>query len=157
MSRKSIFWAGILCLGCKGKPGTVAAETHLSMVRQPGAMLWVDRLDSRVVLQKADTTGNTTFCSFLVGWRDSLPVAADGQKRQDRERYFQYGMQQDWTALMDGDSLRPVFLQERPVLDQQLKEGAMVFEIPHGRRVDTLVYRDSFGAWGTQIFVLNGK
>ncbi len=153
MKRKLIFYACLLCLACKSKPRFIAAVTHLVSVRQPGAMLYLDRLANRAVMQSADTTA---FCSFLVGWRDSL-AGTDAKKRLDRERYFQYTMQQDWTAMVDGDSLRPVFFQQKPGLDPQLDEGAMVFEIPRGHRVDTLVYRDSYGGWGTQIFVLNGK
>ena len=156
MKMKLLIWGALLCMACKGRQRAVAAVIHLVSAHQPGALLYLDRMDNRAVMQAVDTAGKTNFCSFLVGWRDSLP-ATDAKKRQDRERYFQYSMQQDWVAMVDGDSLRPVFFQQKPGLDPQLDEGAMVFEIPRGRQVDTLVYRDSFGAWGTQIFVLNGK
>ena len=156
MMKKMIFWAALFSLGCKGKPAATTAQKHLALLHQPGVALWVDRLDNRAILQKADTTGETTFSSFLVGSDDSLS-ATDATKRQEREKYIQYAMQQDWTGLMDGDSLRPVFFQEKAGLNPQRRENAMVFEIPRGRRIDTLIYQDHFGAWGTQIFVLNGK
>jgi hypothetical protein len=144
-------------VGCqRHHPAQTAAATHLISVSQPGSMLYLDRLDNHVILSHEDTMGTTTFCSFLVGLRDSSPVS-DAKRLIERERYIQYGMQQNWTALVNGDSIRPVFFQEKPHLDQQLREGAMVFEVPRGRRPDTLIYRDTFGTWGTQVFVLNGK
>jgi hypothetical protein len=143
-------------IACRSNHRPAKPVVHLAQASQPGALLYLDRLDNRAVLQMADTSGATTFCSFLVGWKDSL-LTTTPQKRQDREKYIQYGMQKDWTVVMGGDSLRPVFLQEKPGPDPQVKEAALVFEVPRGHRVDTLVFRDSFSAWGTQIFVLNGK
>jgi len=156
MNRKWIFWIAIFCLGCKGRAKAPAPVKHLAMVHQRGSTLYVDRLDNRVVLQSADTSGSTHFCSFLIGWKDSV-LSADAARRLETEKYFQYSMQQDWSAVVDGDTLRPVFFQEKAGLNAQLKEAAMVFEIPKGHRADTLVYRDTYSAWGTQIFVLNGK
>ena len=156
MKWKLLFYTCLMCVACKNKPRAIAAVTHLVSAHQPGALLYLDRLDNRAVLQWADTIGKTSFCSFLIGLRDSV-AAPDAKKRLERERYFQYTMQEDWAAMVDGDALRPVFFQQKPGLDPQLDEEAMVFEIPRGHRVDTLVYRDSYGGWGTQIFVLNGK
>ena len=142
---------------CQRRPSAQALpEDHMIMVRQPGAALYIDRLDNRAILQRADTTGPTTFCSFLVGMRDSLP-GNDAKRAMEREKYIQYGMQQNWAGVINGDSVRPLFLMEKPHLDQRLREAAMVFEIPRGRRLDTLVYRDTFGIWGMHVFVLNGK
>ena len=130
--------------------------THLISVKKPKEVLYLDRLDNRVVLAVADTAGPTTFRSFLVGLRDSLGMT-DGKRLQEREKYLQYDMQRDWTAIVGGDSLKPVFFQERPHLDGLSREGALVFEVPRGQRTDTLVYRDTYGDWGTQVFVLNEK
>lgn len=114
-------------------------------------MLYVDRADNRMVMQAGPGLA-ANFSSFRIGWTDSL--TADGPGRE-REKYFQYQMQQDWRALVNGDTLYPAFFQEKPGLNQQLKEGVIVFESAQGVQPDTLVYRDSFGNWGTQIFVLN--
>jgi hypothetical protein len=146
----------LACAACRQRPVTAAEAKHLVAVHKTKEVLYLDRLDNRVVMQRADTAGTTTFCSFLVGMRDSLPLT-DAQRKLDRERYIQYSMQQDWTAIVGGDSLKPVFFQEKPSLDGQLKEGALVFELPRGQRADTLVYRDTYGNWGTQVFVLNEK
>jgi hypothetical protein len=134
---------------------SIAPEKHLAQLTRQGASLYVDRVDNRVVLQPGKTAQNK-FCSFRIGWTDSLAVTGKSAS-PEKERYFQYTVQHDWKALAGGDTLIPVFFQEKPGLNQQLKEGVMVFETPTGRQPDTLVYRDSFGAWGTQILILNRK
>jgi hypothetical protein len=50
-----------------------------------------------------------------------------------------------------------VFFQEKPGLSEMVKEGVMVFETPSGKMPDTLIYRDSFGPWGTQILSLTAN
>jgi hypothetical protein len=142
---------------CQQRHATASeGPRHLVTADKRGEMLYVDRLDNRAILQREDSTGSTHFCSFLVGWRDSLP-ASDPKRAEDKEKYIQYHMQQDWTVLAGGDSLKPVFLQEKPHMDDQLREAALVFEIPRGSRADTLVYRDTWGDWGVQVFILNEK
>ncbi len=144
--------AGLLLLSCHSRqPSIYPAEKHQAAVKRPGTMLYVDRADNRMVMQATPGSAND-FSSFRIGWTDSL--TALGANRE-KERYFQYRMQQDWRALVNGDTLYPVFFQEKPGLNQQLKEGVIVFENAQGVQPDTLVYRDSFGNWGTQIFVLN--
>ena len=144
--------AGLLLLSCHLRQHPFnPAEKHQAAVKRPGAMLYVDRADNRMVMQATPgLAGN--FSSFRIGWADSLTAA---EPNRQKERYFQYQMQQDWRALVNGDTLYPVFFQEKPGLNQQLKEGVIVFENAQGVQPDTLVYRDSFGNWGTQIFVLN--
>ena len=144
-----------LSAGCGHRGIGVAAEPkHLISVSKPKEVLYLDRLDNRVVMAREDTAGPTMFRSFLVGLRDSL-VVTDADKKREREKYLQYGMQQDWTAIVGGDSLKPVFMQEKPTLGGELRESALVFEVPRGAEADTLVYRDTYGDWGTQVFVLN--
>jgi hypothetical protein len=160
LSRRSIWWTLCLVLACTAchhrEQTQVIPVSHLLSISQGGATLYIDRLDNRAVLAHADTTGPTTFCSFLVGWQDSLAVT-DAKRTKDWEKYLQYTMPQDWTALVAGDSVKPVFFQEKPHLSGQGREGALVFEISRSHRADTLIYRDHFGQWGTQIFVLNEK
>ena len=152
-----LLFLGLMGGACRRKVVTGVAEpVHLITVSKPKEVLYLDRLNNRVILQHEDTAGPTRFCSFLVGIRDSLVVTDAGKKRA-REKYLQYGMQQDWTAIVGGDSLKPVFLQEKPNLGGDLRESGLVFEIPRGARADTLVYRDTYGDWGTQVFVLNEK
>jgi hypothetical protein len=156
-----ILWSSVTLMlamtACRPRPMAALAEPrHLILIHQPKQDLYLDRLDNRAVLQHADTTGQTTFCSFLVGWRDSLKVT-DAKRVMEKEKYIQYSMQRDWSAIIAGDTLRPVFLQEKPYLDGELREMALVFEIPGNYHADTLVYRDTYGTWGTQVFVLTEK
>jgi hypothetical protein len=145
----------LISAACRETHSTVSEDRkHLVSAGKPGEILYIDRLDNRAILQREDSAGPTGFCSFLVGWRDSLP-AGDGKRTVEKEKYIQYHMQQDWTAIVGGDSIKPVFLQEKPYLNQLLREAAMVFEIPRGSRADTLIYRDTWGDWGVQVFILN--
>ena len=150
-----VIFCGVVAGACRHKvaPGEVEVR-HLVSVSKPKEVLYLDRLDNRAILQKEDNSGVTRFSSFLVGITDSL-VVSDADKRREREKYIQYGMQQDWVAVVGGDSLKPVFMQEKPNLDDKVRESALVFEIPGGAQADTLVYRDTYGDWGTQVFVLN--
>ena len=144
----------LLLTACGNPQSTVAVKQHLAAVSRPGEILYVDHLDNRVVLKEEAAAGSTTvFCSFLVGWQDST-LQTDKKKSLAREKYFQYDMQKDWTALVKGDSLHPVFFQEKSGLNSQLKEGALVFEVPAGEQPDTLIYKDSFGGWDQQVLVL---
>ena len=146
----------LLLAACHNKKAQLPpSERHQALLTRPGAALYVDRVDNRVVLQQ-DKASQNRFCSFRIGLTDSS-TAIDRRGAVEKERYFQYGMQSDWKALTGGDSLSAVFFQEKPGLNGQVKEGVLVFETPDGRQPDTLVYRDSFGPWRTQIFVLNRK
>ena len=66
-------------------------------------------------------------------------------------------MPQDWTALSGGDSIHPVYFRQRPVLNRHLRQGALVFPTPPGRRIDTLVYTGAEGPWRKQLFILKRK
>ncbi len=160
MKRVLFFFGAILATvsGCRHRPvmGPPVEPRHLVSMHRPKEVLFIDPLDNRVVLQKEDTSGPTRFCSFLVGLGDSVPIN-DADRKREREKYIQYGMQKDWSVIVGGDSLKPVFMQEKPHLGGELRESALVFEVPRGSRVDTLVYRDTYGDWGTQVFVLNEK
>jgi hypothetical protein len=139
-------------------------KQHLAMHRHEGATIYVDRVDNRVVLDEkrtvADINGKITgadgFRSFLIGRQDSA-VAGDNKTGRTEEEYFQYTMQNEWVALTGGDTLRPVFFQEKTGLDKNIKEGVMVFELPGTASIDTLIYRDSFDGTRPDIFVVNRK
>jgi hypothetical protein len=125
-------------------------EAHLVLRSRPGAALYLDRADPGSVMEAGTDAGH--FACFRIGWVDSAATT-----EVEKLRYFQYRVQNDWRALAAGDTLLPVFFQERPGLDQRVHEGVMVFETPAGRQPDTLVYRDSYGSWGKQMIVLNPK
>lgn len=148
----------VVAMACHSAAASVVQVVHHeAMVSRAGESIYVDRVSNRSVMRAdSDTGSRTIFCSFLVGWQDSA-ADMDKDRQRGREKYFQYSMQEDWVALVDGDSLSPVFFQERPGLNQQLKEGVMVFELPLGAETDTLVYKHGYGSWGTRLFVLNLK
>jgi hypothetical protein len=150
--------AGVLLLAACHQPSPAPpAERHLAMVSWAGSSISIDKADNRSVMRTEPAPGAATvFSSFLVRWEDSL-AGTDRKRDLEREKYFQYHMQKDWVALINGDSLYPVFFQGKPELNRQRKEGVMVFEIPSDRQPDTLVYKDSFTSGGAQLFVLNRK
>ncbi|HEY6902424.1 MAG TPA: hypothetical protein VI233_17325 [Puia sp.] len=149
-----LFYYGLPCLLLACHTRTAPAtrvETHLAQVSRSGTALFVDRVDNRMVMQ---TDSTNSFCSFQIGWTDSA-VSFQQAQAAEKERYFQYRIQQDWKALAHGDTLYPVFFQEKPGLGQERKEGVLVFALKDGTQPDTLIYRDSYGNWGTQYFIVN--
>lgn len=155
------YWAlGLILLisACHSVTATPEAPVHhQAMINRPGESIYLDRVSNASVMKETIGSGaGTRFCSFLVSWQDSA-VSTDKDRQRTREKYFQYDMQKDWVALVKGDSLYPVFFQERPGLNQQFKEGIMVFELPRDVTPDSLIYKDSFGTWGKRLFVLNLK
>jgi hypothetical protein len=158
--------AGMLLLpGCRAphSDGRLPKQ-HLALHRHERTTIYVDRIDNRVVLDDKRTVPgiNATiaaadgFRSFLIGRQDSA-VAADNRTGRAEEEYFQYTMQNEWVALTGGDTLRPVFFQEKTSMDKNIKEGVMVFELPAAASIDTLIYRDSFDGTKPDIFVVNRK
>ncbi len=160
MSRKLRYVIiGLLLAACHNRNAPAAApERHLVLRTRPGNALYVDRVDNRVVMQ-TDSVAQKNFCSFRIGVADSswttAATSVSGRRSViEKERYFQYTMQNDWKALAGGDTLLAVFFQEKPAPGSLAKEGVIVFETPSGKKPDTLIYRDSFGTWGTQIMSL---
>jgi len=151
MSKSYVLFFGTLLAACHTRPiAGAGSEKHLSQAKRPGTAIFVDKVDNTTVMQQEADSGKR-FYSYSIVWTDSLAsINPDRQK----EKYFQYDMQKDWRALANGDTLYPAFFQEKPGFDRQRKEGVIVFENARGIEPDSLLYRDSYGDWGTQIFVL---
>ena len=64
--------------------------------------------------------------------------------------YYAYAVSEDWYAYVQGDSLRPVYFEPKVKIHKQVDEGILVFEIPVGHRIDSLIYNDSYNNWGVQ-------
>ena len=128
---------------------------HLIEFRQKGSLLYIDTVDNRYVLDmsKTNTSNHAFFHSFLIGLVDSTTGKAKDEKA--KEKYFEYDLEKDFTALVTGDSIKPVFFQPKTLIGKMGKEGILVFETNEKAFPDTLVYRDSFGGWGTQIIIIN--
>jgi hypothetical protein len=151
---------GIIGTGCNSKGQSVPQEMHQAQIQKEGAgMIYVDKISCSSVMRNEDSVGsNTSFRCFRVGFIDSLTIAkATDKKSLDAGKYYQYDMQKDWVALVNGDSLRPVFYQPRQRMENHRYEGILVFEVPRDKEPDTLVYADSYSSWGTQVIIINGN
>lgn len=132
-----------------------AGRVHFAERKRPGSLLYLDKVSNSVVMKTETRSGGTFFCSYLVGLQDSMVM--DQARQVASQRYFEYDMSRDLKLLVRGDSIAPVFFQPIPKLNNLVKEGIVVFELPKNSLADTLVYRDSFGDWGTQLVMLNTK
>ena len=151
--------AGIVCIGCNDKGQNEPQEMHQAQIQKEGAgMIYVDKISCSSVLRSEDSAGNTSFRCFRVGFIDSLVVAkATDKKNLDAGKYYQYDMQTDWVALINGDSSRPVFYHPRHRMENHRNEGILVFEVPRDKEPDTLVYADSYSSWGTHVIIINSN
>ncbi|HET9056044.1 MAG TPA: hypothetical protein VFN30_04265 [Chitinophagaceae bacterium] len=138
---------------CKHTKQKVLTQQHQVEIHNPGlGMIYIDKVPAQMVMSEADTSeGITKFCCYQVGIIDSGFVAkATDKKTLELGKYYQYDMQKDWFAMINGDSLLPVFFQPKTRKNANCFEGILVFETPKEKDPDTLVYKDSFGQWGTQ-------
>lgn len=152
---------GLLLVACQNRSTPTRPRKHLAQLNRPGSALYVDRVDNGMVME-TDSATQKSFSCFLIGISDSTAGIAgtsvgERQRLVEKERYFQYTIQNDWKALAGGDTLLAVFFQEKPASGSLVKEGVIVFETPPGKKPNTLIYRDSFGTWGTQILSLTEK
>ena len=129
---------------------------HLAIFKNAGETLCVDTLDNQQIFDKDNTASQTNLRSFLISWSDQLPEG-DEMGLLQRQNYFQNQMQSDWTALVAGDSVHPLFFRQKPLLNRHLRQGALVFSLPPGRCIDTLVYHGTDGFWKEQLINVKGK
>ncbi|HVU97845.1 MAG TPA: hypothetical protein VHE34_21625 [Puia sp.] len=155
---------------------------HLSYFHGSGETVYIDSMDARVAMdceppeparygnpaprgaaQGNSTNANRTATSgsslrphlscFLMSWSDNIKYDDEiGMVR--REKYIQFGIRRDWVALAGGDSIYANFFRQRPLLERHLHQWALVYPVPAGRRIDTLVYTGSETAWGKRLFIL---
>jgi hypothetical protein len=149
----------VIFSACKSSGEKITAENHASHyveIRQRGVgMIGLDKVPNETVMELPKDTGNVNFFSYSVSFQDSTLVT-DAQKKLEMGKYYQYDMQNDWVAMVNGDSVRPVFYQPKVKKSVQLNEGIIVFEIPSGIEPDTLIFADSYGYWGKhQVFLNN--
>lgn len=128
-------------------------EKHLAEKNGPGVRLVVDKVDNKLLMAAGE---RDRFVSYRIGFYDSVKPA-DKKELRERGVYYQYKMQRDWKAIVQGDSIAPVFYQPVAGLNDQVNEGVLVFELAEGQQPDTLVYEDATGLWQKQIIVLKAK
>jgi hypothetical protein len=148
-----------LFYSCKEVKQTHATRKHLASVNNRGiGMIYVDKISSGAVIKTSDSTGDTEFYCYLVGFVDSIiTMKPKDNKDLATGKYYQYDMQHDWMALANGDSIKPVFFQLKQKFEQNKYEGILVFEAMKGKEPDTLVYTDSYGSWGSRQFIIQNN
>lgn len=150
----------LLISACGNRKETIVKneEHHWAAISAAGVgSMYLDKIPANAVVHDTDPgKANTVFVSYRVGFIDSLHPGIPGKSDLEKGKYYQYSMYRDWVALIDGDSLQPVFYQPMVKRQKQQEEGILVFEIPKNKQIDTLVYNDSFGPWGQQV-IINSK
>jgi hypothetical protein len=132
----------------------VIPQKHTAEIQKKGiGCIFLDRVSNAMILKEnlGDSNSNR-FVSIKVGFKDDNLIA-DRSVAKERGLYYQFGMEKDWVALVQNDSITPVFYQPLEQRMQQLHEGILVFEISQGRFPDTLCYKDALGIWGKQMVV----
>jgi hypothetical protein len=164
MTRKNIWISSIaatllLVYACStvDRTHTDATEKHLAQVQREGnGMIYVDEIPCSTMMETDTTNSSTCFRCYVVGFIDSIAVTNTNTKENtEAGRYYQFNMQYDWTALVNKDSLKPVFYQPKQVLQGYRHEGILVFETLKDARPARLLYSDSYGSWGTQQFIIS--
>jgi hypothetical protein len=148
--------------GCSSMDHTsqnMATETHQAQVRRERTgMIYIDEIPCNNLVREDTIDGNYCFRCYTVGFVDSLLLeSATGKKTTKTGKYFQYDVQHDWTALVDGDSVKPVFFHPKQVFKEYRNEGILVFETLLNKKPDLLLYNDSYGSWGAQQFRISNK
>lgn len=153
MSVVGLLWMTESC----NHPASAAASPvrHQVEIEKNGSVLYVDQVESnRILKQEEETNTKGSFASFKIGLNNSFPF--NSKREKEWGVHFEYNMTRDWVALIEGDSLSPVFFHPVIGLNTKTREAILVFELPAGaRQPDTLIYNDSFGTWQQQIIPLN--
>ena len=144
----------ILAAACKEK--TPARKKHELEIFRPGSFFYLDQVKNKQVLQIKDAEEDKLYASYLVGFHDSTwaPDPQQPKKAEERQVYYQFNMSNNWRAIVNGDSLLPVFYQPVPNADNKVNAGVIVFQLPEGTRPDTLVYRNAADGWENMIISL---
>ena len=165
----------VLALSGYGHHST-ATNPHLAFFHGSGETVYIDSMEPRVAMdcEAPDPRHNSNpmpdprhisnpapapganqikLTCFLMSWSDNIKHDDEiGMVR--REKYIQFGMRRDWVALAGGDSIYANFFRQRPLLQRHLHQWALVYPVPAGRRIDTLVYTGAEAVWRKRVFIL---
>jgi len=133
----------LVWVSCKDTAkASVPEEQHDAVLKKPdGSAIYIDAVPNSAVMQNnAGDTGTTRFHSFRIGFSDS--VITDRKQEMLKQRYYDFEMEHDWTALVNGDSVRPVFFHPQVQKTNVLKEFIVVFETEAASGPDTFIYKD---------------
>ena len=151
--------SALLLLACRvNQQKTGAITKHQAEVKNTGGgRLYADRISNGAFMKTMDTDKQSTeFVSYKIGFEDSALIL-NREARQKKGKYIQYDMENDWKALINGDSLSPVFMQPLVKKNVEMDESILVFEVPVNQEPDTLIYSDSFNGYELRKIVLKVK
>lgn len=135
----SIFFLSLI-VGCDVRNNNkepVVRHEHES-ISASGVVLYMDRIAHEQVLDGINPD-DSNFHSFKVGVCDTA-LLLDKSEKDAFAAYWNFGMEQDWCLIMNGDSVRPSFLLPVTRLEHTTKEAVLVFETG-GKQPDTLIYK----------------
>lgn len=154
---KFIFSLTVLLFSCSHSKDVTKEfkQLHWIEISRPSVgSLYIDSVPLQTVINLAETpNANGKFKAYLIGFVDSVPVT-DKETIINRNKYYQYDMQNNWESVAGENVSSAVFYQPRISINGLVNEGVIVFESNEGRHPDTLIYADSFGSWGKQKFIL---
>lgn len=146
----------LLILAASCKEANPARKKHELEIFRPGSFFYLDQVKNKQVMQIKDAEEDKLYASYLVGFYDSTwaPDPQQPKKTEERQVYYQFNMSNHWRAIVNGDSLLPVFYQPVPNADNKVNAGVIVFQLPEGIRPDTLVYKSAADGWENMIVSL---
>ncbi|NML21273.1 hypothetical protein HHL16_10340 [Pseudoflavitalea sp. G-6-1-2] len=141
---------------CKSEP---ERKKHTIEVFSPGSFFYLDPVKNKQVMQITSDEEDKQFASYLVGFFDSTYTKNVQQPKIDEDRsvYYQFHMGENWRAVINGDSVEPVFYHPVQNADTRLGSGVLVFPVTEGKVPDTLVYRSAADGWSNMIISLKQK
>lgn len=156
MKNNSIAVSLLFAVGIACKDKQPVRKKHELEIFKPGSFFYLDQVQNNQVMQLNDPAEDKRYASYLIGFLDSnwMPDPQQPKKEEDRMNYYRFHMQDKWRAILNGDSLMPVFYQPATQMDKKLNSGVIVFEIPDGVRPDTLVFRDAEDGWDNMMISL---
>jgi hypothetical protein len=151
-----IVWILLFAFGVACKDKEPARKKHELEIFKPGSFFYLDQVQNKQVMQIRDAADDKRYASYLIGFLDSnyVPDPQQPKKEEERMNYYRFHMQDKWRAVLNGDSLIPVFYQPATQMDKRLNTGVIVFEIPEGMRPDTLLFRDAEDGWNNMMISL---
>ncbi len=151
----------LFLISCRSEAETLSikdAPAHLiEHFFEKGKSVFIDTISNKCVMKEMDNdTGTTVFYSYRVTITDS--TIRDEKQNAKWQKYFRFDFQYDWKAIVDGDSITPVFFQAVvPKKNLYSDDAIIVFELKKGFSADTLTFNNRFDEKGMQVFDLNIK
>jgi len=106
-------------------------------------ILTIDSIPNDYVLKEITPNTKIRFSCFKIGFIDSSGSIFQNQKEIEINKYFDYDIQNFWSAIDGLDTIKPCF--SYPGFKKKYKkEVILVFEHASDSKIDTLMYDNSF-------------